>query len=141
MSKKGRAVSSIDAIEGMGLRDATRLRKAGVRTTEALLKKAGARRGRKELSVVSSVAERQLLEWVNRADLMRVKGIGSEYSDLLEAVGVDTVKELRNRSATALTRRMTEVNQVKKLVRRLPTEGMVDTWIADAKRLAPVVTH
>ena len=134
-------MSSIDAIEGMGLRDATRLRKAGVRTTEALLKKAGARRGRKELSDVSSVAERQLLEWVNRADLMRVKGIGSEYSDLLEAVGVDTVKELRNRSATALTRKMTEVNQVKKLVRRLPTEGMVGTWIADAKKLAPVVTH
>jgi hypothetical protein len=72
---------------------------------------------------------------------MRVKGIGSEYSDLLEAAGVDTVKELRNRSAAALTRKMTEVNKAKKLVRRLPTESMVATWITDAKGLSPVVSH
>ena len=126
---------------GIGQKDATRLRKAGIRTTEALLKRAGARKGRRELSDRVALGERQLLDWVNRADLMRVKGIGSEYSDLLEAAGVDTVKELRNRSATALTRRMTQINQSQKLVRRLPTEGMVGTWITDAKRLSPKVSH
>ena len=134
-------MSSIDAIEGLAAKNATRLRKAGVRTTEALLKKAGARRGRRELSKAASLAEKQILQWVNRADLMRVKGIGSEYSDLLEAAGVDTIKELRNRSATALTKKMTEINQSKKLVRRLPTEDMVRTWIAEAKKLAPIVSH
>lgn len=134
-------MSSIDAVMGIGQKDATRLRKAGIRTTEALLKRAGARKGRRELSDRVALGERQLLDWVNRADLMRVKGIGSEYSDLLEAAGVDTVKELRNRSATALTRRMTQINQSQKLVRRLPTEGMVGTWITDAKRLSPKVSH
>ena len=138
---KGRALSSIDAIEGIGAKDATRLRKAGVRTTEALLKKAGARKGRRALSRSSSLTEKQLLVWVNRADLMRVKGIGSEYSDLLEAVGVDTIKELRNRNAGSLTRKITEVNNAGKLVRRLPTEGMVGKWIRDAKKLSPAVSH
>jgi len=134
-------VSSIDAIVGIGQKDATRLRKAGIRTTEALLKRAGARRGRRELSDRVALGERQILQWVHRADLMRVKGIGSEYCDLLEAAGVDTVKELRNRSASSLTRKMNQINQSKKLVRRLPTEGMVGTWIADAKRLSPQVSH
>jgi len=134
-------VSSIDTIEGMGPKDARKLRKAGVRTTESLLKKAGARKGRRELGLAATVAERQILQWVNRADLMRVKGIGSEYSDLLEASGVDTVKELRNRNPASLTKKMTDVNQAKKLVRRLPTEGMVGAWIKEAKKLSPLVSH
>jgi len=78
-------VSSIDTIEGMGPKDARKLRKAGVRTTESLLKKAGARKGRRALGLAATVPEKQILQWVNRADLMRVKGVGSEYSDLLEA--------------------------------------------------------
>jgi predicted flap endonuclease-1-like 5' DNA nuclease len=134
-------VSSIDTIEGIGPKDATRLRKSGVRTTEALLKRAGARKGRRELSAAATIGEKQILQWVNRADLMRVKGVGSEYSDLLEATGVDTVKELRNRSAAALTKKIYEVNQAKKLVKRLPTEDMVGTWIVNAKKLNPLVTY
>ncbi len=125
----------------MGPTDARKLRKAGVRTTESLLKKAGARKGRRALGLAATVPERQILVWVNRADLMRVKGIGSEYSDLLEAAGVDTVKELRNRSAASLTKKMTDVNQAKKLVRRLPTEGMVNAWINEAKKLSPLVSR
>lgn len=134
-------MASIDTIEGIGPKNATKLRKSGVRTTEALLRKAGAKKGRKELSSKSTLAEKEILGWVNRADLMRVKGIGSEYSDLLEAAGVDTVKELRNRSATSLTDKMTQINQARKLVRRLPTEGMVEHWIHHAKKLSPAVSH
>src|SRR5680860_723682 len=108
---------SIDSIEGIGTQFATKLRKNGVRTTEALLKKAGTRKGRKDLVVTTGLSDKLMLEWVNRADLMRVKGIGSEYSDLLEAAGVDSVKELRNRTAPALSKKMVTINTKKKLVR------------------------
>ena len=92
-------MASIDAIEGIGVKNATTLRKLRVRTTEALLKAGATRKGRKELAAASGFSEHQILEWVNRADLFRVKGVGEEYSDLLEAAGVDTVKELRTRNA------------------------------------------
>ena len=132
---------SIDTIEGIGPKFATKLRKNGVRTTEALLKKAGTRKGRKHLVGTTGLGDKLMLEWVNRADLMRVKGIGSEYSDLLEAAGVDSVKELRTRNATALSKKMVTVNTKKKLVRRLPTESMVDRWIRHAKKLKPAVRY
>lgn len=134
-------MASIDAIEGVGHKQATKLRKAGVRTTEALLKVASARKGRKGLADATALSEHQLLEWVNRADLMRVKGVGEEYSDLLEAAGVDTVKELRRRNPGNLLGAMVDVNAKKRLVRRLPTESMVERWVEDAKTLDPVVTH
>jgi predicted flap endonuclease-1-like 5' DNA nuclease len=134
-------MASIDAIEGIGHKYATTLRKSGVRTTEKLLKVAGGKKGRKALSESTGVSEPRLLEWVNRADLMRVNGIGEEYSDLLEAAGVDTVKELRRRNAANLLKMMVEVNAKKKLVRRLPTESIVDRWVESAKRLSPMVTH
>jgi predicted flap endonuclease-1-like 5' DNA nuclease len=82
-----------------------------------------------------------ILEWVNLADLMRIKGVGEEYSDLLEEAGVDSVKELRNRRADNLTKAMQEVNAKKKLVRRPPSEKEVTDWIAQAKKLPPVVSH
>jgi predicted flap endonuclease-1-like 5' DNA nuclease len=134
-------VASIDYIEGIGTVSARKLRKSGVRTTEALLKRAGTKRGRKELSEATKLAERSILEWVNRADLMRVKGIGSEYSDLLEAAGVDTVKELRRRNPDALLAKMAQLNDEKRLVRRLPTPGMVGAWVDHAKSLDAAVTH
>ncbi len=134
-------MASIDYIEGIGPKNATKLRKAGIRTTEALLKRGASRKGRKEIAADTGLPERQVLEWVNRADLMRVKGIGSEYSDLLEAAGVDTVKELRRRSPRSLTSKMVEVNEARSLVRRLPTEGMVAGWIERAKSLEPAIKH
>jgi len=134
-------MASIDAIEGVGHRQATRLRKAGVRTTEALLKVAAARKGRKALFEATGLTEKLLLEWVNRADLMRVKGVGEEYSDLLEAAGVDTVKELRRRNPENLLGAMVDVNAKKRLVRRLPTESMVERWVEHAKTIDPIVTH
>jgi predicted flap endonuclease-1-like 5' DNA nuclease len=134
-------MASIDAIEGIGHKYATKLRKARVRTTEALLKAGATKKGRKELAESTGLSDHQILEWVNRADLMRVKGVGEEYSDLLEAAGVDTVKELRRRNASNLLNTMVEVNTKKRLVRRLPTLSMVERWIAHAKDLDPVVTY
>ena len=118
-------MGSIDTIEGIGVKNATRLRKNRIRTTEALLKRGATRAGRREIAAATGLTTTQILEWVNRADLMRVKGIGEEYSDLLEASGVDTVKELRNRNPENLLARMLEVNRKKRLVRRLPTVPMV----------------
>jgi len=132
---------TIAAIEGIGHRNATRLRKARIRTTEALLKRGGTRKGRKEVAASTGLTEKQILEWVNRADLMRVKGIGEEYSDLLEHAGVDTVKELKNRKAANLHAKMVEINQKRRLVRRLPTESMVESWVDTAKKLKAMVTH
>lgn len=132
---------SIDAIEGIGHRYATKLRKARIRTTEALLKTAGTRPGRGELAGATGIDEKLILAWVNRADLMRVKGVGEEYSDLLEAAGVDTVKELRRRNAANLLAAMVEVNDKKRLVRRLPTLGMVERWVEHSKTLEPIIRH
>ena len=134
-------MASIDAIEGIGVKSATTLRKLRIRTTEGLLKAGATRKGRKELAAASGFSEHQILEWVNRADLFRVKGVGEEYSDLLEAAGVDTVKELRTRNAASLLAKMTDTNEKKRLVRRLPTESMVARWVAAAKTLPPVVEY
>ncbi len=134
-------MASIDTIEGIGHRQATKLRKARIRTTEALLKTGGTKKGRKAIADTTDISEKLILEWVNRADLMRVKGVGEEYSDLLESAGVDTVKELRRRNSANLLSAMVEVNDKKKLVRRLPTESMVERWVNDAKDLEPLVTY
>jgi predicted flap endonuclease-1-like 5' DNA nuclease len=134
-------MASIDAIEGIGHKYATKLRKAHIRTTDALLKRGADRAGRKQLVTETGFTTHQIMEWVNRADLFRVKGIGEEYSDLLEASGVDTVKELRTRNVANLTAKMAEINTKKRLVRRLPTESMVERWVTEAKKLNPVVKY
>ena len=134
-------MASIDTVEGLGHKQATRLRKVRVRTTEALLKTASTRSGRRALAAATDLPQRQILEWVNRADLMRVKGVGEEYSDLLEAAGVDTIKELRRRNPRNLLSTMVEVNNKKLLVRRLPTEAMVARWVGYAKTLDPIVKY
>jgi NAD(P)-dependent dehydrogenase (short-subunit alcohol dehydrogenase family) len=128
-------------IEGIGRAFALRLEALGLRTTAALLKRAAHLRGRRELAAQLGVSERRLLAWVNRADLMRVPRIGTQFSDLLEASGVDTVKELRNRIPANLHAKLLEVNAVKKLARRDPTLIEVTAWVAAARKLAPLVTH
>ena len=134
-------MASIGVIGGIGPKNAAKLRRAGIRTTEALLKRGATRQGRASLAQSASCEEPAVLLWVNHADLMRVKGVGSEYADLLEAAGVDTVKELRRRNAASLTAKLMQVNDQKRLVRRLPTEAMVERWIAHAKLLQPVVSY
>lgn len=132
---------NIEEIEGIGETYGAKLAEAGVKTTEGLLAAAGSKKAREELSGKTGISEAHLLEWVNRADLMRVKGVGSEYSDLLEAAGVDSPAELAQRNAANLTAKLAEINEAKNLVRRAPTESEVEGWIESAKTLDKVVTH
>jgi predicted flap endonuclease-1-like 5' DNA nuclease len=134
-------MAKLTAIEGIGTAGAAKLGKAQVGSTTTLLARGATAAGRKELSKASGVSEKVLLEWVNRADLMRIKGVGEEYSDLLEAAGVDSVPELGKRKPANLTMAMAEVNTRKKLVRQLPTEAKVADWVAQAKKLPKVVKH
>ena len=134
-------MASIDTIEGIGHKQATSLRKARIRTVEALLKQGATRKGRREIAAATGIGEKSILEWVNRADLMRVRGVGEEYSDLLESAGVDTVKELRRRNPANLLTAMIESNTSKMLVRRLPTEAMVERWVEHASELEPIIRY
>lgn len=128
-------------IEGIGPVFAEKLTAAGIRTTGALLEQAKDPKGRKAVAEKSGIDEHKILKWANMADLMRIKGVAEEYSELLEAAGVDTVKELKMRRADHLTAKMAEVNATKKLVRQLPSEKIVETWIAQAKELPPMLTY
>lgn len=132
---------SIDSIAGLGVKQATTLRKARIRTTEGLLKRGATRAGRKRLAKATGLSEELIMAWVNRADLMRVKGIGREYSDLLGATGVETVRELRTRKPANLHSRLVKVNEKKHLVRRLPTTEMVEGWVAHASKLNSQVKY
>ena len=131
----------IEAIEGVGAKFGKKLRANGVRSTGELLKKGASKKGRTDLAEKTGITDTLILEWVNLADLMRIKGIGEEYSDLLEEAGVDTVKELRRRSPANLHKKMLEVNAAKKLVRRPPALSMVEAWVSQAKALEPIVTY
>ena len=128
-------------IEGIGAAYADKLGAQGVTTTGDLLKAGATPKGRKDLEAASGISGALILKWVNKADLFRVKGIGTQYSDLLEAAGVDTVVELGQRRADNLTAKMAEVNAQKSLVRQLPTENQVAEWIAGAKELSRAVTY
>jgi predicted flap endonuclease-1-like 5' DNA nuclease len=132
---------NIKDIEGIGPAYAKKLEKAGIHTTDALLKAGATAKGRKELAAETGISETLILEWVNLADLYRIRGIGSEYADLLEEAGVDTVAELAKRVAANLYEKMVEVNQAKNLVNRLPGLSQVADWIEQAKKLPKVVTY
>jgi predicted flap endonuclease-1-like 5' DNA nuclease len=134
-------MTAIKDIEGIGDVFTKKLQAMGVSTVEALLERGATKKGREDVAKQAGIDEHKILEWVNRADLYRIKGIGSEYSDLLEAAGVDTVVELSKRRADNLTEKMVEVNIAKKLVRRVPTQQMVDGWIAEAKTLPRIVSY
>lgn len=129
------------SIEGIGPVYAEKLVAAGVKTVEALLEKGASLKGREMLAEVTGISEKLILEWVNLADLMRIKGVGEEYSDLLEEAGVDTVKELKHRNPDNLYKALVEINIEKKLVRRVPTLKEVQKWIAEAAELPAVVTY
>ena len=128
-------------IEGIGPVFARKLAKAGIRGTGGLLTKGATPKGRKELAAKSGIGGKLILEWVNLADLYRIKGVGSEYSDLLEEAGVDTVAELAKRNAENLFKALKETNDHKALVRRLPTLEQVANWIEQAKKLPRVLTY
>lgn len=131
----------IRKIEGIGEIYAQKLAEIGITTLEALLEKGATRKGRQELAERTGISEKLILEWVNRADLFRIKGIGEEYSDLLEAAGVDTVPELAQRNPENLYQALVDVNRQKNLVRRLPSPEQVRAWVEQAKRLPRVIEY
>lgn len=131
----------IEKIEGIGPVYGAKLKAAGIDTTGELLKAAAGPADREVLAEKTGLTTTQILEWANRADLMRIKGVGEEYGDLLEVAGVDTVKELRHRVPANLHKKLVEVNEAKSLVRRLPSEAEVTAWVEHAKTLDPVLTY
>lgn len=125
----------IEEVEGIGPAIGEKLRNAGVKTTDALLENVRTPKQRKELAEASGLTEKQILKFGNMVDLFRIKGVGSEYAELLEVSGVDTVPELAQRNAENLTAKMEEVNAAKNLTRRTPSLKEVSDWIAQAKEL------
>lgn len=134
-------MANIVNVEGIGSTYAEKLKKAGIGTTGALLKEGGQPKGRKAIAEKTGISEKLVLEWVNHVDLFRVKGVGEEYSDLLEEAGVDTVVELGQRNPANLHEKMAAVNAQKKLVRQLPSKSQVEGWVAQAKELPRAVFY
>jgi predicted flap endonuclease-1-like 5' DNA nuclease len=134
-------MTSILQIEGIKDKNAAKLKKAGVTSVEKLLDMGKTRKGRKELTEKSGCNDKDILHWVNRADMFRIKGVSTQYSELLEAAGVDTVVELSKRVPANLHAKMSEVNAAKKLVRQLPVLKQVEDWVAQAKKMDRVVEY
>ena len=131
----------ITGIAGIGPDVADRLRSAGIRTTSRLLDAAKSSKERKRLAEQTGLEEKRILGWANLADRMRIKGVGEDYAGLLQAAGVDTVKELKYRNPSKLVKSMAEANAKRKLVRVLPSDRAVVRWIEHAKRLPPKITY
>ncbi|MGC9353097.1 MAG: DUF4332 domain-containing protein, partial [Mariniphaga sp.] len=127
----------ITEIEGIGPAIAEKLAAAGIQTVESLLEAGATKAGRKKLAADSGIDEGKLLDWVNMADLFRIKGIGSQFAELLKAAGVDTVKELRNRNAENLHTKLVEVQEEKKITRTVPVLSQVTDFVKQAKVLDP----
>ena len=134
-------MAKLEVIEGIGPVYAGKLRAAGIGSTGALLRAGATPKGRRELEEKTGIGHEYILDWVNRSDLMRIRGIGEEYSDLLEWAGVDTLPELAQRNPDNLYGKILEVNEEKELVRRPPTRDMIARWIEQAKTLERVVSY
>ncbi len=134
-------MAHISAIEGIGPVYADKLIAVGIKTVEALLKRGCTPKGRKELAEASGIDGGKILSWTNMADLFRIKGISSQYAELLKASGVDTVKELRTRNADNLHAKIKEVNASKKLVRQVASLNQVKGFVEQAKGLEPKMTY
>ncbi len=134
-------MTKLTDIEGIGEVYAGKLAQAGIDNVEMLLEKGATVKGRLELCSQTGISDSLILQWVNHADLYRIKGVGSEFADLLEAAGVDTVVELARRNADNLVQKLAEVNAEKKLVRQLPVLSQVEKWIEQAKSLPRVITY
>jgi predicted flap endonuclease-1-like 5' DNA nuclease len=134
-------MAEIETIEGIGSKYAEKLSQVGVATTQSLLEQGATRKGRQTLVEQTGISAKLIMEWVNLADLFRVKGIGEEYADLLEAAGVDTVPELAQRNPENLYEKLKVVNTEKHLTRRVPSQQQVKDWVAEAKELPRIVTY
>ncbi len=128
-------------VEGIGPVYAQKLKAAGIASTKDLLEQGATPKGRKGIAEKTGISDALILTWVNHVDLFRIKGVGEEYADLLEQVGVDTVVELAQRNAENLFEKLGPVNQQKRLVRRLPTLALVKDWVEQAKKLPRAVSY
>lgn len=131
----------LSSIEGIGDRFAQTLKDYGIRTTVDLLGIGATRKGRTFIEKTTGISNKLVLDWVNRVDLSRIRGVGEDYADLLEASGVDTVPELAQRNPQNLYQKLVEVNAEKKLVRQLPGEAQLANWIEQAKNLPRVIKY
>jgi len=131
----------IEDIEGVGPKTGQAFRNAGIRTVDQLLEVACNKKGRRLLSEKTEISEAKVLKCVNMADLFRINGVASQYAELLEGAGVDTVKELRNRNAENLAAKMVGINAEQKIVRKPPSAKIVASWIEQAKALPPKISH
>ena len=131
----------IEDVEGIGPAWAEKLIAAGVRTTDDLLMAGGSAGGRDRLAAATGISGKRILEWVNHVDLMRIRGVGSEYADLLEAAGVDSAAELAQRNAKNLAETFQELDAARNTVRNIPAEAVIQGWIDEAKTLERAVSH
>ncbi|MCW5933041.1 MAG: DUF4332 domain-containing protein [Fimbriimonadia bacterium] len=134
-------MANIVDIEGIGEVYAAKLTESGIGTIEGLLEAGKDKTGRQALAEKTGISETHILNWVNRADLARISGIGTQYADLLEHAGVDSVPELAQRNPENLHAKLEEVNAQKNLVNRVPSLSEVTSWVDQAKSLPRVVTH
>jgi predicted flap endonuclease-1-like 5' DNA nuclease len=141
MGISGNKMTNIVKIEGIGPVYRDKLVAAGIKTTEKLLEAGCMAKAREELAAKTGIPHKLILEWVNLADLMRINGVGEEYSDLLEEAGVDTVAELANRKPENLLQKIMETNEKEKLVRRPPVLKQVQKWVEEAKKLPRKVEY
>jgi predicted flap endonuclease-1-like 5' DNA nuclease len=128
-------------IEGVGEVYAEKLTAAGINKVSELLEKCAAAKGRKELAEATGISEKLILRWTNHADLFRINGVGPQFAELLEAAGVDTVKEFRHRVAANLQPKLVEVNEAKNICNRVPAVSEIEKMVAQAKELEPMVTY
>ncbi len=131
----------IEQIEGIGEAYAAKLNSLGIKTTDELLEKAAGKSDRSKLADVSGISEKLILKWANHSDLFRIKGIAGQFAELLEAAGVDTVKEFRNRVAANLHVKLVEVNNAKNLCNRVPAVSELEKMIDQSKVLDPKMTY
>jgi predicted flap endonuclease-1-like 5' DNA nuclease len=134
-------MSDVIEVEGIGKVYAKKLKDAGIATTEALLEKGATPAGRKKIAEKSGITEVRILRWLNHVDLFRIKGVETQYAELLEASGVDTIPELAQRDPANLYPKLVETNKKKKLVKKLPTQEQVADWVTQAKALPRVLTY
>jgi len=128
-------------IEGIGANYAEKLVAAGIKTTNALLKQCANLAGRKELAGKTGISSKLIVTWTNHADLMRIKGVGPQFAELLEAAGVDSIKELQHRIAANLQPKLVEINEKKHLTKRVPTLKEVESMVKQAKKLPAAVEY
>lgn len=134
-------MAKLTDIKGITDAQAEKLKAAGATTQESFLEVCGDKKGRKDVAAASGIDEKEILGWLNRADLARIKGVSTQYADLLECAGVDTVPELAQRNGANLHAKMEEINAAQSLVEKMPTSTQVEDWVAQAKALPRAIHY